>query len=503
MADDLVAALRAPAFWGATEPVELRETHISWVFLTGERAYKLKKPIRLPFLDYTTAERRRAMCEAEVRLNRRLAPDLYLGVRSLVQRDGTLALGEPGDPGACDHVVEMRRFDEAETLAARVAAGRPLPIARLGDRLARFHASAAEVRDREPVEALRATLEGTFGTLGQLVEGEDADALGAASAFSRAWLAGRGDVLRERAERGLVRDGHGDLRAEHVVCAPELAIVDCVEFDPGLRAIDVGLDLAYLVMDLVARGEEAAAGELVRAYRAAGGDPGDDALLAFFAANRAVLMAEVLAMRGGENAGTDVRRHLALAERFAWRARSPLLVACAGVTGSGKSTLAAELARRSGLPVLSSDVVRKGLAGLEPTERGGAELYDEETTLRTYAELGRLARAPVIEQGGAIVDATFHRAASRHAFVEALGDAPAPAWLRCVAPPEVLRARVEERARSEDRVSDATAAVLDEQLVMWEPLDGAAELDTGRGLDAVLRDAQTALNLRLAGEGDP
>ena len=146
MAADLVAALREPSFWGATEPVELRETHISWVFLTGERAYKLKKPIRLPFLDYTTAELRRAMCEAEVALNRRLAPDLYLGVRAVVERDGGLALGAPDDPGARDFLVEMRRFDESETLAARADAGRPLPVAEVGARLARFHASATPVR---------------------------------------------------------------------------------------------------------------------------------------------------------------------------------------------------------------------------------------------------------------------------------------------------------------------------------------------------------------------
>ena len=500
MAADLVAALREPSFWGATEPVELRETHISWVFLTGERAYKLKKPIRLPFLDYTTAELRRAMCEAEVALNRRLAPDLYLGVRAVVERDGGLALGAPDDPGARDFLVEMRRFDESETLAARADAGRPLPVAEVGARLARFHASATPVGDRDPVAALSATLEATVETLGSFVEADDADALAVIAAFTRAWLEGRGTALRERATRGLVRDGHGDLRAEHVICAPGIAVVDCVEFDPALRAIDVGFDLAYLVMDLLARGHEHAAAELVRAYRDAGGDPGDDAVLAFFAANRAVLMAEVLAMRGGQDAGAEVRRHLALAERFAWRARAPLVVACAGVTGSGKSTLAAELARRSGLPSISSDVVRKRGAGLEPTARGGDDLYTDEVTRETYAKLGRLARAAVAEHGGAIVDATFHRAANRQTFLEALGDAPAPVWLHCVAPPEVLRARVAARTAAQDRVSDATGAVLDRQLAAWEPPDAAVAIDTDQDPVATVAAVRRALDARLAGE---
>jgi aminoglycoside phosphotransferase family enzyme len=221
---------------------ELRETHISWVYLTGDRAYKLKKPIVLPFLDYGTPARRREMCRAEVALNRRLAPDVYLGVRSLVAAaDGRLRLGDEDDPAAVDYAVEMRRYSETDTLAARLAAGTAGrdELAALGARLARFHADAsADVRD-DGAEAVKRPLDDNFATLRSLIrDPAERAAIARTERFAAAFLTRVWDELDARAAAGLVRDGHGDLRLEHVLLERDIEVIDCVEFNERLRRID-------------------------------------------------------------------------------------------------------------------------------------------------------------------------------------------------------------------------------------------------------------------------
>ena len=220
---------------------------------------------------------------------------------------------------------------------------------------------------------------------------------------------------------GLVRDGHGDLRLEHILLGERVDIVDCVEFEPALRRIDVAADLAFALMELHEAGRADLAEALVRAYRAAGGDPGSDALLAFFAAYRAEVRAKVALLRAeqrGPAAAEPDRAHaqrlLALAARLRWRAHAPLVIAVAGVSASGKSTVARQLAAVSGFPVLSSDLVRKTAAGLRPTERAPVALYADDVSRATYAALG--AGAAGRAATGVIADATFRRRADRDAF---------------------------------------------------------------------------------------
>ena len=256
----------------------------------------------------------------------------------------------------------------------------------------------------------------------------------AAERFATAFLARHRAELSERARSSLARDCHGDLRAEHVIL-PEsdpIYIYDCVEFNPSLRRIDVSADLAFLVMDLAALDAESAAGRLVAAYRGAGGDPGDDRLLAFFAAYRAWVRAKVACIRAAElppeaaereRACADAQSLLALGHRFAWRTRRPAIVVVCGVSGSGKTTLARALADLSGWPYVSSDLTRKRLAGVAPTDRASPETYSAEFTARTYQELGRATREAIDRSGAVIVDATFHRRKERAAFRAALGDA--------------------------------------------------------------------------------
>jgi uncharacterized protein len=465
----LAAALARPEAYGAAGPVELRETHISWVFLVDDRAYKLKKPVVLPFVDYGTPARRRAMCDEEVRLNRRLAPDVYLGTNAVVATAEGVALASAGATDAIDHVVEMRRFDEARTLAAHVSHGGeyyPALVA-VGRRLATFHAEAEVPEDTRATAALHAALAENADTLlAHAPDLEFARQVAALARFTEAFFAARRSELEARAAAGRVRDGHGDLRAEHVLLEHGVEIVDCLEFDPALRTVDVGCDLAFLLMDLEALGSPAAARAVLDSYRAAGGDPGDDALLAFFCVYRALVRAKVALVRAGQSADPArlidyARARLVVAERFAWRARQPGLVVFAGLSATGKTRLATALAARSGLRHLNSDPVRKRLLGLAPAARAGAAAYGKSFNRRTYAELGRLAREELERRGGVLVDATFRHAADRAAFAAELGGPPDAALLvECRAPARVRLERARRRSGEAGAVSDADAEVV-------------------------------------------
>ena len=485
---ELVSAMLEPGFYpDRPGSVELRETHISWVFLAGELAYKVKKPLVLPFLDYGSLERRREMCQEEVRLNRRLAPEIYRRVVSIVRDGDGYALAEEGAQEASEYAVEMRRVDEERSLAA--LAGRdelePAQLAAVAELLARFHAEAPVAPSGTGgFDDLVATLEENLQTLRETaapVFGERR--LDSAERFTRGFLVARRQSIERRAGEGLVRDGHGDLRAEHVIVPSpgEVYVYDCVEFDPSLRRIDVANDVAFLVMDLAALGAEEAGFSLIDAYRRAGGDPGDDALLSFFASYRAWVRAKVAALRARELAEGDpesseqeerARALFRLGHRLAWRARRPLALVVCGVAASGKSTLAREVADLSGWEHLSSDLVRKRIAGLAPTERARPEHYSREFTESTYRELGEAAGAALERGEGVIVDATFHRRHQRDAFRDGLGERSAPLlFVQCRASEEVLLERSGVREGERDRVSDADAEVVRRQLAELEPLE--------------------------------
>jgi aminoglycoside phosphotransferase family enzyme/predicted kinase len=499
---ELVEAMLDPSFYpDAPRSVELRETHISWVFLAGELAYKVKKPVTFTFLDYGSLERRHEMCRDEVRLNRRLAPEIYLQVVGIARRGGRYSLTSEQDPAAIEFAVEMRRVEEDRSLASLAVRGElgTADLERVARRLARFHDDASIAPpERRGVEVLVATLDENLATLREA----GADVVGerrvdVAEGFTHRFLAARRGELEARARAGLVGDCHGDLRAEHVIVPPrrEAYVYDCVEFDPALRQIDVSADISFLVMDLARLGVESVALRLVDEYRRAGGDPGDDALLSFFASYRAWVRAKISCLRAAElpdeaherrRQEADARELLRLGHRFAWGARRPLVLIVCGVAGTGKTTLARELAELSGWAQVNSDVTRKRLAGLAATERGGAELYSWEMTGRTYRELGGAAAEEFEGHGGVIVDATFHRRAERDEFRAGFGDLPGPLlFVECRAAPEVLRARVRERGLERVRVSDADEAVLERQLTELEPLEEVPpERRTGLATDA-------------------
>jgi uncharacterized protein len=449
------------------------------------------------------------MCEEEVRLGRRLAPDVYIGVRPLVETGDGWTLGAPGAEGA-EHVVEMRRFDERRTLAAVVGAGvaNEAMVRRVARRVAAFHAVAEPAPPgRFDPEAVAATVSENFSTLLPYAPLLGRRTLGAAHRFAVAFLHTHGGLLERRTESGFVRDCHGDLRAEHVILEGDrVEVFDPVEFDPALREIDVSADLAFLVMDLMDAGAESLAEVLVDEYEAAGGDHGGRSLLFFYAAYRAWVRAKVACLRAGELPQGGARaeplaeaRSLAgLARRLAWRARRPLVIVVCGASATGKTRLAEAISALSGMPHLSSDLVRKQLAGLAPEERAPEQEYSDEASLSTYRELG--GRAAAVATSGAIVDATFRRRSHRAAFAEAFGGTVL--FVECKAPAAVIAERATRREADPRRVSDATPAIAAALLAEFEPLDEVAPerhlmLRSDRPLDDVLDELEAALDARL------
>ena len=500
-------ALLDPAAYRQPASVELRETHISWVFLTETTAYKVKKPVRLPFVDYSTLERRRACCHAELELNRRFSPGHYREVVALVPRGhGGLAVASERDPRAVEYAVVMDRYADSTTLRAHLADGRATEadLVAVGAAIAGFHAASPLEPDVDS-GGLAAVLDETLATLRRM--GAPMGRLAELARFCGAALVGFGPELTRRAQAGRVRDGHGDLRAEHILLGADIQAVDGVEFDRALRVADVGYDLAFLIMD-VARHDDDLARALLRGYHSDGGDPGSDALLAFMCAVRALVRAKVDFLRAAQLAGAaaderSARAHelLDVAERFAWRARLPRVICVTGLAASGKSTLAEALAAAAGRTVLSSDRIRKLRAGLDPYERAAPSAYGDGESQAVYAELGQRAAAAVHRDGGVVVDATFRRASDADAFATASHAAAAAAWVVCEAPPAVLL----ERAKARDRhgsVSDAGPAIVAQELATYPgpflaPAPPLARLDTTRTTGALLADLACALDTRL------
>jgi aminoglycoside phosphotransferase family enzyme/predicted kinase len=492
----------AAAWSGPPGTEQVVETHTALVFLTEDHAFKIRKPLRFAFVDYTSIGARRAAAEAEVALNTATAPGVYLGVRALVERAGVLELAESDDEdGAVDHVVVMRRFAEADTLAERLARGRidEDALRRIGRRIAEMHRAARVVaggasralarvdRNGEELVELRGTRPGA-ADVGRVVGG-----------LQMAMLA-RAAELETRAGAGRWRDGHGDLRAEHVLIESDgLRIVDRLEFDADLRCDDVAADLAFLLMDLEARGERAAAQTILAAYRADGGDVGGDRLLACWAAYRATVAAKVAHLRGlqgvTESAATGDDR-LRLARRLLWRASGAVVLVVCGPPATGKSTLAAAIGRLAGAEVVSSDALRKARLGLPRTERAPGDAYTPAVTAVVYGELGTRAASLAQRDGIVVVDATMHNSADRALMLAALDGVGPVRWVICSAPPSVTHERAAVRMSDPSSASDATPVVAAALAAAWEPLDeitAAAVLTirTDRPLDLVAEQVES------------
>lgn len=497
-------AVPAPAPARATAPAKpldgtraaLVETHVSVVTFIGDRAYKLKKPVTLDFVDQGSREARERLCHREVELNRRLAPDVYLGVADLVGEGGTVL----------DHLVVMRRMPPSRRLSTLVASGACVDheLRRVARTVAAFH-ERAETSPAISASATAAALASRWGAdLAQTrIAGAgivDPDLLDRADVLARRFLAGRGALFASRIAAGRVRDGHGDLLADDIFCLDDgPRILDCIEFDDGLRHADVVADVAFLAMDLERLGHAEQARRFVAAYREFSGDPVPVALLDYHVAHRALVRCKVACVRsrqGDAEAAGEARRLLLIAYSHLLSARV-VLVLVGGLPGTGKSTLARALGGALGWAVLRSDEVRRevtgGAAGA-PRAVGYAEgIYSSGATADTYSELVRRSRALLARGGSVILDASWSDGRRREAAALAAVDTASDlVELRCTVPAATASGRMIRRATRGDDASEATPEIAAQMARHVDAWPRAVRLDTS---DTPLRSLVRALHV--------
>ncbi len=516
--DRLIAALRQPARYAhAVERVELLQTHISCILLAGDYAYKIKKPVNLGFLDFSTLGARRHYCEEELRLNRRTAPGLYLDVLAIGGSESAPVIGGGGAP--IEYALRMRRFGQDDLLdrMARRGALAPQHIDALARGLAAFHAGIERAGAAQAFGSAARILAPALQNFEQMLPLASAKADIALLARLRDWTAREhaalAAVFDARKRDGWVRECHGDLHLGNIALLEGVPTpFDGIEFNPDFRWIDVMNEVAFLMMDLLDHRLPRLAYRFLNAYLESTGDYAGLRVLRFYLVYRALVRAKVSCLRAHQ-AGVaarekgeieqEYRRHLYLAERLAAPAHAALLI-MHGLSGSGKTTIAQGLLEALGAVRLRSDVERKRLFGLAAGARSGsgldAGLYAPGASERTYARLAELARAVLVARYPVIVDAAFLKRAERERFAGLARDAGASFLIAaCTARAATLRARVAAREGEARDASEAGRAVLKLQFATEESLaaDEAGHTVTLDAERAVAAPEAAALAQRL------
>jgi aminoglycoside phosphotransferase family enzyme/predicted kinase len=490
---ELVRGLLDPRAYPGAARVEHLETHISHVFLTGEHAYKIKKPVNLGFLDFSTLPQRHHFCEEELRINRRLAPELYLAVVAIT---GTAAMPEVEGAGTpLEYAVKMRQFAQDGLLEHVLERGQLTPalIDALAAEVARFHRTIPPASPDRPFGST-ATIVGpamqNFEQLAPLLRhAEDREALRQLCTWTGQQSEALVPQFAERRRQGFVRECHGDLHlANMVLIDGKVRLFDAIEFSPELRWIDVMSDVAFVVMDLAVRGRDDLGARFLNAYLEHTGDYAGLRVLRYYVVYRALVRAKIAAMRAAQ-ASLDAaqreglvdkcRRHLALAQRIALGAR-PVLIIHHGLSGSGKTWASQAMLESVGGIRIRSDVERKRLHGLAPAARTGAGvgsgIYNQAASQSTYARLAALAEDALAGGFPVFVDATFLKRAQRDAFHALAQRLRVPLRIACFrASLDTLKARIASRAAAGADASEAGVQVLEAQLREQEPLAAVEE----------------------------
>jgi aminoglycoside phosphotransferase family enzyme/predicted kinase len=505
----LAPLLRAQAYPHPVTGIQLVETHISWVLLTGEYAYKLKRPVSYPFVDLRSPQRRAFLCAEEVRLNRRFAPDLYLGVCAIVARGGGLRVGGDGPP--VEHAVCMRQFDRDDELDRLIETGRvdATELEAFGRELADIHARLPRVAPSErwgTFESVSAQLRGNLAECRELAArpGTAAAVEAVAHALDSQLRALAPGIAARREQH--VRECHGDLHARNLVrWQGRLMAFDCLEFEPAFRWIDVADEVAFLWMDLAARHRPDLAQAFLRGYLERGGDFELCRLLRLYGCHRALVRAKVAALEAGATAGAQStllaqhRQYLECARDLV-APGAPRLVLMSGLSGSGKTWLARQLAPTLGAIHVRSDLERKRLAGLPETADShsavGGGLYSSESSDQVYEHLARCAEAALAGGLSVLVDATFARRAERNRFAALAQRRDCDlVVVHCDAPLPVLQARIARRQCARD-ASEANLDVLAWQRAHAEPIaadEGLRVVEADTTGAAVVSDVLAAL----------
>ncbi|MBS3804737.1 MAG: AAA family ATPase [Oleiphilaceae bacterium] len=494
LSGDLISALQDPALYD--HPVtdfQVLETHISWVILTGSYAYKIKKPMDFGFLDFSSLERRKHFCEEELRLNQRLAPDIYLGVLPITGTPDDPRIGGQGD--AFEYAIRMRQFDQADLFDARQERGNLTPelMTELARQAAGFHERIPGVPADKPFgtpESVYAGMQENFDQIRPMIDEptllEQLDAL---EAWTQSTFERNRELIEKRREDGFVRECHGDLHLANItVYEGKVTIFDCIEFSEPFRYIDVINDLAFLLMDLESRREDSLAYLALNTYLEYRGDFDALSLLPLYKAYRALVRGKIALFTMNNPSLTDKERqglmqryrdYAALAESYSAIPKL-VLMATTGLSGSGKTVISRALAMDLGLIHLRSDVERKRLFGLGPLDQSksppGGNIYTSEATRKTYDTLASHA-GQLLDSGLAvIVDAACLKVSEREQLEEVAEDRGVPfALIDCEAPEELRRTWVRERAGD---ASEADESLLDEQKTWLEPLSDREKVHT-------------------------
>jgi aminoglycoside phosphotransferase family enzyme/predicted kinase len=524
----LARALAQPrAYSPAPAEVVHLETHISHVFLTGTWAYKIKKPLDLGFLDFSTLEKRRRCCLDELRINRRLAPELYADVVPITGSVDRPAVEGAGTP--IEYAVKMRQFSQEGMLEQVLARGELTPalIDGIADQVAQFHTRLPPAGPDTKFGTPHSVMAPARQNFEQFADVPEAAVDRSVLAALREWTETQHTALESqflrRKQEGFVRECHGDLHLGNMVLVDgRVRIFDAIEFNEQLRWIDVISEVAFLGMDLEQRRRGDLAWRFLDAYLQRTGDYNGVRLLRYYMVYRAVVRAKVAAIRATQAElpaaqrtalAEKCRSHLAWAHRFATQMR-PALIVHFGLSGSGKTTASQVILEHLGAIRVRSDVERKRLQGLAATARTGAAvgagIYSADANRATYARLAEAAQDVV--RGGciALVDATFMRRADRAAFRELAGRLGVPFGIaQFTASPQTLRSRVLRREQESRDASEAGIAVLEHQLRTCEPLSAeelavAATFDTERMDHEQIRNESRRMLARLAGnaQGD-
>jgi aminoglycoside phosphotransferase family enzyme/predicted kinase len=497
----LIAAMARGEFYpDHPSRVELRQTHISYVFLAGPYVYKIKKPLRLPFLDYSTLPQRHHFCQEEIRLNRRLAPTTYLKVVPIRKEGEGFSLAENSSASGdiVEYAVKMNRLPEDQMLSFRIEQDSVEPdhIRAIAKKLASFHeiASVDKAEALGSPQAIGARVRANFQETRRFIDRTIGPKMfGKIQAYSEAFLRENFDLLQSRALEGRVREGHGDLRAEHVCLLDDIVIFDCIEFDEGLRYGDIASEIGFLSMDLDFLGARALSAEIEEVYASLAKDPAlRSPLLPFYKCYRAYVRGKVESLKSDEqeipneerrHASTEAQRYFCLASRYTREKsqRTLLLVVC-GMVGTGKSTVARLLSDLSGFPVLNSDQIRKKLvtpAPKTPPQEGyGHGIYCEEFNELTYNALLAETDRRLGRGKGVIVDATFKDSKHRSLFINCAANSGVPAFfIECRTHEATVRRRLADRAKNPDEISDATWEIYERMRGEFNPL---CEIPEGR-----------------------
>lgn len=480
----------------------LIETHISWVLLTGTYAYKIKRPLDLGFLDFSTLEKRRFYCEEELRLNRRLAPDLYL---SVVPITGSLEKPQLDGTGpVVEYAVKMRQFPPAFQFDALLERNALMPshVESLAEAVAVFHAAAPRTETSSifgTSEAVIAPMQENFRQIRPLLtDADDISRLEKIRVWTEHTVNQMGATLAARHNDGFIKECHGDLHLGNVAWIDAKPLIfDCIEFNPTLRWIDVISEIAFTVMDLTSRARPDLAFRFLNRYLEQSGDYAGLALLPLYAVYRALVRCKVECIRANQSSANDNplspphhRAYLQLAERLMTPRPTPLIITH-GLSGSGKTTVSTALCERLSAIRIRSDVERKRLHAMAALERQTGALnsgiYTAEASARTYAQLEYLADGILDAGFPVVVDAAFLKHEQRERFAAMAERRQLPfVIVDCQAPRAVLESRLRDRVKANTDASDAGLEVLAHQLTSAEPLTDSErsrnlDIDTSRG----------------------